>query len=57
MPAFRNVTVQVCHDRWAIVSKDRAPRVDFVIRHPKLVDAIERFAAPLVDEGEAERAE
>ena len=50
MPAFRNVTVQVCHDRWAIVSKERAPRVDFVIRHPKLVDAIERFAAPLVDE-------
>ena len=50
MPAFRNVNVQVCHDRWAIVSKDRAPRVDFVIRHPKLVDAIERFAAPLVDE-------
>ncbi len=54
MPAFRNVTVQVCHDRWAIVSKDRAPRVDFVIRHPKLVDAIERFAAPLADDGEAE---
>lgn len=50
MPAFRNVTVQVCHDRWAIVSKDRSPRFAFVIRHPKLVDAIERFAAPLVDE-------
>ena len=48
-PAFRNVTVQVCHDRWAIVSKDRPPQVSFVIRHPKLVDAIERFAAPLVD--------
>ena len=50
MPAFRNVTVQVCHDRWAVVSKDRSPRFAFVIRHPKLVDAIERFAAPLVDE-------
>ena len=50
MPAFRNVGVQVCHDRWAIVTKDRPPRVEFVIRHPKLVDAIERFAAPLVDE-------
>ena len=50
MPAFRNVTVRVCHDRWAVVSKDRAPRVDFVIRHPKLLDAIERFAAPLTDE-------
>ena len=49
MPAFRNVTVQVCHDRWAVVTKDRAPRVSFVIRHPNLVDALERFAAPLVD--------
>ena len=50
MPAFRNITVQACHDRWAIISKDHAPRIAFVIRHPKLVDAIERFAAPLVDE-------
>ncbi len=49
MSAFRNVSVQVCHDRWAVISKERAPRVSFVIRHPKLVDAIERFAAPLVD--------
>ena len=50
LPAFRNITVHVCHDRWAVVVKERAPRVAFVIRHPKLVDAIERFAAPLVDE-------
>ena len=50
MQAFRNITVQVCHDRWAVVMKDRSPRAAFVIRHPKLVDAIERFAAPLVDD-------
>lgn len=50
MPAFRNIRVQICHERWAIVTKERSPRVSFVIRHPKLVDAIERFAAPLVDE-------
>ena len=49
MPAFRNVIVKVCHDRWAVVAKDGSPRIAFVIRHPKLVDAIERFAAPLVD--------
>ena len=50
MPAFRNVIVEVCHDRWAVVAKDGSPRIAFVIHHPKLVDAIERFAAPLVDE-------
>ena len=49
MPAFRNVIVEVCHDRWAVVAKDGSPRIAFVIRHPKLVDALERFAAPLVD--------
>ncbi len=48
-PAFRNITVQVCHDCWAIVTKECEPQVSFVIRHPKLVDAIERFAAPLAD--------
>ena len=50
MPAFRNVSVHVCHGHWAVVEKDSAPRVFFVIRHPKLVDALERFAPPLVDE-------
>jgi len=50
MPAFRNIIVEVCHDRWAVVAKDGKPRIAFVVRHPKLVDAIERFAAPLVDE-------
>ena len=43
IPTFRNITVRVCHDRWAIVVKECAPRVAFVIRHPKLVDAFERF--------------
>lgn len=47
IPTFRNITVHVCHDRWAIVVKERAPRVAFVFRHPKLVDAFERFNAPL----------
>lgn len=50
VPAFRNIIVEVCHDRWAVVAKDGSPRIAFVIRHPRLIDAIERFAAPLVDE-------
>ena len=50
IPKFRNITVRVCHDRWAIIVKERAPRVAFVIRHPNLVDAIERFVPPLADE-------
>ena len=49
MPAFQNISVRLCHDQWVIVTKERAPSVSFVIRHPKLMDAIERFVAPLVD--------
>ena len=50
IPTFRNITVHVCHGRWAVVVKECAPRVAFVFRHPKLVDAFERFNAPLAGE-------
>ena len=46
--AFSNITIEVCSGRWAVVSKDRAPRIRFVIRHPKMVEAIEHFIAPVV---------
>ena len=41
--AFRNITVQVCHDRWAIITKENAPRVSFLSRIPQMIDALERF--------------
>ena len=41
--AFRNITVQVCHDRWAIITKENAPCVSFLSRIPQMIDALERF--------------
>lgn len=48
--AFRNIGIRVCHGRWAVVSKEKAPHIHFVIRHPRLVDAIENFSPPVVEE-------
>ena len=48
--AFRNISIRVCRGRWASVSKVKAPRIDFVIRHPKLVALIENFSPPVVED-------
>jgi len=49
IPAFRNIVAMACHGRWAIVSKETAPRVSFLSRHPKLIDALEQLGIPSVD--------
>lgn len=41
--AFKNIKVFVKSGKWAIVSKEKTPIIHFVIRHPKLVSAIEDF--------------
>lgn len=45
--AFRNISLRFRDGHWALVSKNRAPAVHFVIRHPALLDALERFAPPV----------
>ena len=47
--AFRNIQIIVNSGKWAMVSKNKAPVIHFVMRQPKMVDAIERFV-PLVVE-------
>lgn len=47
--AFRNVEMMICNSKWAMVSKNMCPAVHFVIRHPRLVSALERFTAPIWD--------
>ena len=49
--AFRNIQIIVSSGKWAMVSKSKAPAIHFVMRHPKMVDAIERFT-PLVIESQ-----
>lgn len=48
--AFRNIQIRTLAGKWAIVSKNKTPAIHFVIRHPKLVDAICRFSPPVTEE-------
>ena len=38
---FRNIQIQIKHDEWVIISKNKSPVIHFVIRHPKMRKAIE----------------
>ena len=46
---FSNITITILKNNYVIVSKSSHPTIHFVIRHPKLVEAIENFN-PLVNE-------
>ncbi len=44
---FKNITISMVEDKYVVLSKNFNPVIHFVIRHPKLVKAIEEFN-PLV---------
>lgn len=46
---FRNLQITIHEGRWAMVSKNKAPAIHFVIHHPKLREAIENFIPPVVE--------
>ncbi len=46
---FRNLQIQIHEGKWAMISKNTAPTIHFVIHHPKLRSAIENFIPPLVE--------
>lgn len=46
---FKNITITILKNNHVIISKNSNPTIHFVIRHPKLVAAIESFN-PLVKE-------
>lgn len=50
--AFRNVNITVAEEKLALVSKSKSPTIHFVIRHPRIVEALYRFVPPLRCRGE-----
>lgn len=46
---FKNITVTILEKNFVLISKNANPVVHFVIRHPKLIDAINNFN-PIVKE-------
>lgn len=47
--AFRNIQITIHEGKWAMVSKNNAPAIHFVIQHPKLRGAIENMVMPYVE--------
>ena len=45
---FRNIQIQINMGKWVIVSKNNAPSIHFVIKHPKMIRAFEDFCRPAV---------
>ena len=43
---FKNIQIQVNMGKWVIVSKNNAPSIHFVIKHPKMIRAFEDFCKP-----------
>ena len=37
---FRNIQIQMKHNKWVAVSKNKSPVIHFVIRHPKMREAM-----------------
>ena len=46
---FKNITTTIINNKYVIISKNAKPAIHFVIKHPKLVEAIDNFN-PLVKE-------
>ena len=44
---FKNITITIVNQKFVIISKDENPTIHFIIRHPKLVNAISNFKAPV----------
>lgn len=46
--AFRNIQIHILEGKYVMISKMKTPVIHFVIRHPKMVNALENFIAPVV---------
>lgn len=46
---FRNIQIQINAGKWVIVSKNNAPAIHFVIKHPKMIRAFEDLCKPLME--------
>ncbi len=47
--AFQNIQIQICKGRWVLVTKNKAPAIHFVIRHPKILHAFENFVISVTE--------
>ena len=48
-PPFRNIQISMVEGRMVMVTKNKSPVIHFVIRHPKMCDAIENMVLPVIE--------
>ena len=47
--AFRNIEILICSGQYVHVAKSNTPAIHFIIYHPKLIDAFEKFTPPIIE--------
>ena len=47
--SFKNIQIFIREEKWVMISKNDNPTIHFIITHPKLCNAIENFAAPIIE--------
>ena len=47
--AFRNLSIYVRDQKFAIVTRQKDPRIIFVITHPNMVRSLRQFTAPVIE--------
>ena len=52
-PLFRNIQIAIRRDEFALISKNRAPVIHFVMRHPRMVGSLENMTSRWEDSAEA----
>ena len=55
-PPFRNIQIAIAEGSWVMVTKNKSPVIHFVIRHPKMCDAIENMVLPVIEPAAEERS-
>ncbi len=48
--AFRNITIYIRDDELAMILKHKSPEIAFVTTHPKMVNALQNFTAPVFED-------
>lgn len=47
--AFRNIQIQILENHHVVISKSKAPVINFVIKHPVLVNALQNFNIAVIE--------
>lgn len=47
--AFRNIQIEILKDKYITISKIKSPSIHFVIKHPRLIEALQNFTIPVTE--------